>query len=165
MNDADAKREQLRARVAASQERLKDEAGDDDASTPAIAPHRANLPDAYPPEDYRSLVAEYPWLAVAAGAGAGLLIGALLPRRFGGRLSQRALTAATIAGELGLAISKRARDVTIEAGHEGLTRASTASAPLRRETARLAGATTRSARNAGLALAKQAMKLAGRSRK
>ena len=55
-----------------------------------VLPARATLPDRYPPEDYRSLAGEYPWLTVAAGLGAGLLVGAMLPRGLGGKFGKRA---------------------------------------------------------------------------
>ena len=68
MSDADTKRDRIKAKVAASQERLTR----DSEFLPAV-PQRKNLPDAYPPEDYRSLAAEYPLLTVAAGLGLGML--------------------------------------------------------------------------------------------
>ena len=78
-------------------------------------PRRAQLPDAYPPEDYRSLAAEYPWLVLAAGAGLGLLAGALLPRKAGSKLGGKALGLAAMAGELGLSLAAQAR-VMADAG-------------------------------------------------
>ncbi|MDE2436870.1 MAG: hypothetical protein KGM49_11480 [Sphingomonadales bacterium] len=160
MSEADAKRERIKAKVAASQERLTR----DSAALP-VASRRANLPDAYPPEDYRSLAAEYPLLTVAAGIGAGLLIGALVPKRFGGKLGKRALAIATVAGELGLAYGKHASNAALEAGQEGLAKAGEASAPLRRKAVRMAGSAGGSARSTGLAVAREVLKLATRIRK
>lgn len=160
MSETDEKRERIRSKVAASQARLTRESED----LPALPP-RASFPDAYPPEDYRTLAAEYPWLTVAAGVGAGLLIGALLPKRFGGKLGKRALSVATVAGELGLALSRQARDAAREAGQEGLARVSETSAPLRQRAARAAGSARGSARSTGLMIAGEAVKLAARLRK
>lgn len=160
MSDADTKRERIKAKVAASQERLKR-----DSEIQPVVPQRKNLPDAYPPEDYRSLAAEYPVLTVAAGIGLGLLVGALVPKSAGGKLGKRAMALATVAGEIGLALSKQARDAAVEAGHDGLARAGSASAPLRRRAVRIAGSAGSGARSAGLTVAKEALKLATRVRK
>lgn len=160
MSEADVRRERIRSKVAASQARLSRESD----ALPAT-PARPHFPDAYPPEDYRTLAAEYPWLTVAAGVGAGLLIGALLPRRFGGKLGKRALAVASVAGELGLALSKQARDAAVEAGQGGLAKVSESSAPLRQRAARAAGSARGNARSAGLIVAREALKLATRVRK
>ncbi|MFM5884633.1 MAG: hypothetical protein ACKOQ3_04775 [Novosphingobium sp.] len=156
MSDAETPRDRIKAKVAASQQRLKRESD----AVPMI-PQRANLPDAYPPENYRGLAAEYPALTVAAGIGIGMLVGALLPKRAGSKLGRHALTLATMAGELGLALSKQARD----AGDEGLAKVTTASAPLRRRATRLAGTAGTGARSAGMLVAREALKLATRVRK
>ncbi|MDE2410529.1 MAG: hypothetical protein KGM18_02005 [Sphingomonadales bacterium] len=160
MSDTDTKRERIKAKVAASQARLLR-----DNDEHPIAPRRANLPDAYPPEDYRGLAAEYPLLTVAAGLGLGLLVGAMLPKRFGGKLGKRALTLATMAGELGLALTKNARDAAIEVGQDGIEKAGAASKPLRRQAVRIASSAGGGARAAGLAVAREAIKLAARARK
>lgn len=141
-----------------------DQATKADAALPVPA-RRSPLPDAYPPENYRSLAAEYPWLTLAAGAGFGLLIGAMLPRKTGGKLGQRALGAAAVAGEIGLALSARARDKAAEAGRDGLARIGDSTADLRERTARAAGQAAGSARSTGLELAREAIKLAARLRK
>lgn len=153
MSEKEARQERIKARIAESQERLKRE-------TPG-APALKQFPDAYPPEDYRSLAAEYPWLTVAAGLGAGMLIGALLPKRAGSKLGKRAITAATLAGELGLALSKSARERAGEAGREGLARIGEGTATVRRKAGNAAG----SARSTGLTLARHAVKLAARARR
>lgn len=123
-------------------------------------PQRQSFPDAYPPEDYRTLAGEYPWLSVAAGLGAGLLIGALLPRGTGGKFGKRALAAASLAAEVGLALTNKAGDAVEEAGREGLRRVGEAAQPLRNRAAR-SGA---SARSAGLNLAREALRIARRVR-
>lgn len=149
MTDADARREKINQRIAASQERMRRERG----NLPAV-PVRETLPDAYPPEDYRSLAAEYPWLTMAAGAGLGMLAGALLPKKSGSKLGRRALGMATVAAELGLALSRRAGE-TAEAK----------TAPLRQRAGRAAGSARSGTRSAGAWIAREAIKLAARGRK
>ncbi len=156
MNEADERRDRIRGKVAASQARLQR----DSEELPALPP-RQSFPDAYPPEDYRSLAAEYPWLTVAAGVGAGLLLGAVLPKGAGGKLGKRALTAATLAAEFGLVLSRKAGDAASDSSREGLRRVGEAAAPLRQRAQR--GGLT--ARNAGMTLAREALKLAARSRR
>jgi len=157
VNEAKTRSARIRDKIAASQARLSRDSADL-PETPRIVP----LPDAYPPESYRSLAGEYPWLAVAAGAGVGLLLGAALPRTFGGRIGRRALAAATVAGELGLALSRQARDTASEAASEGLDYADEKTAPLRQNARRMAGAAGGQARSAGLILAREAIGLAAR---
>lgn len=156
MNDADARRARIKDRIAASQERMRR----DSVKLPPV-PRRDPLPDAYPPEDYRSLAREYPWLTVAAGAGLGLLAGALLPRRAGSKLGKRALGVATVAAEIGLALSRQAGTKA----SEGLSRIEESSAPLRQRAGRAAGSARSGARSAGATLAREAIRLAARVRK
>lgn len=160
MSEVQSTRDRIKAKVAASQQRLKR-----DSDAVPMIPQRPNLPDAYPPENYRSLAAEYPLLAVAAGIGVGLLVGALIPKRAGSKVGKRALTLATMAGELGLALSKQARDAARDAGEDGVAKVATASAPLRRRATRLAGNAGSGARSAGLLVAREAVRLAARVRK
>ena len=149
MSEADEARQRIKDKVAASQERLQRDSG----LLPAV-PSPARFPDAYPPEDYRTLLKEYPWLAVAAGLGAGLLLGAVLPRGLGGRIGKRALAAATVAGELGLALGQQAREKAAEGTGDLAGRVARVSSPARSK-----------ARGAGLAIVREAVKLAGRTRK
>ena len=145
MSSLEPRQERIAAKIAASQERL------DARITP-----RPALPtkDAYPPEDYRSLIAEYPWLAVAFGVGAGLLAGALAPKKSGSKIGKRALGLAMAAGELGLALSKQARERAGEAGREGIALAREGSAQVR-STAQSTSAT----------IAREAIRLVARVRK
>ena len=156
MSEADDRRDRIKQRIAASQARLDRESAD----LPAL-PRRDPLPDRYPPEDYRSLAAEYPVLTVAAGLGLGLLIGALVPKGIGGKFGRRAFTVATAAAELGLLLSKQAREKVDDAGREGLAQLDERTAPLRQRAARAGGA----ARSQGARLAGEAIKLAARLRK
>ncbi len=155
MSEAETRRERIRGKVAASAARLKRESQE----LPAV-PERKVLPDAYPPESYRSLAGEYPWLTMAAGLGAGLLVGALVPKAAGGKLGKRAFAVASLAAEFGLALSRRAGAEAEERGRDGLRRVSEAAAPLRQRAAR----STRTARDTGLVLAREALKLAARRR-
>jgi ElaB/YqjD/DUF883 family membrane-anchored ribosome-binding protein len=156
VSDADARRAKINERIAASQERMRRSS----ASLPAV-PKRESLPDAYPPEDYSSLLKEYPWLTMAAGAGLGLLAGALLPKRAGSKLGKRALGVASVAAELGLALSRQAGSKA----SEGLARIEEGSAPLRARAGRAAGSARSGARSAGVTLAREAIRLAARVRK
>lgn len=156
MSEAEQRSERIRQRIAASQGRLARES----ESLPAV-PQRERLPDGYPPEDFRSLAAEYPLLTVAAGVGLGLLVGALVPKGVGGKAGRRAMAIAAAAAELGMALSKQAADKAGDAGREGLTRLDESTAPLRQRATR-AGS---SARSQGVRLAGEAIKLAARLRR
>jgi ElaB/YqjD/DUF883 family membrane-anchored ribosome-binding protein len=156
VSDADDRRARINQRIAASQDRMRRSSVD----LPA-APKRETLPDAYPPENYRSLAREYPWLTMAAGAGLGLLAGALMPKRTGAKLGKRALGMATIAAELGLALSRQAGSKAAE----GLSQFDESTAPMRQRAGRAAGSARSGARSAGLSLAREAIRLAARVRK
>lgn len=149
MSDADARRARIRQRIEASQERMRRE-----SVNLSAVPRREPLPDAWPPEDYRSLAAEYPWLSIAAGLGLGLLAGAVLPKRFGAKIGKRAMGAATIAAELSQALSRQDGETADET-----------TAPLPRRATRLAGSARSGARSAGATLAREAIRLAARARK
>ena len=138
MSDADTRRARINDKIAASQARLQRDA--------PLQPLR----DEYPPEHVSTLAGQYPLLTLAAGALAGVALGALLPRAFGRKFSRRAVTLLTVAGELGLAASRRARDAAGETGPE-----------LRLKAGRVAGG----ARSKGLNLAREAIKLAARARR
>lgn len=156
MSEIEARRSRIRQRIEKSQDRLTRES---EAVTPI--PRREPLPDRHPPESYRDLAGEYPWLTVAAGVGFGLLIGALVPRGVGGKLGRRAVGAAAAAAELGLLLSKQARDKAADAGREGLAELGERTAPLRQRATRASGA----ARGTGVRLAGEAIRLATRLRK
>lgn len=156
MSKTDPRRDRVATRIIASQDRLKR-----DSETLPVTVRRDPLPDAYPPENYRGLAREYPLLTVAAGIGVGMLIAALLPRRFASKAAKRALGAATVAAELGLAYSKHAREAAGEAAHDGLEKITESTAPLRQR----ATSVGKSARSQGLRLAGEAVKLATRLRR
>lgn len=156
MSKTDPRRDRVAKRIAASQERLKR-----DSATLPVRPRRDPLPDRDPPEDYRGLAREYPWLTVAAGLGLGILVAALLPRRFASKAAKRAMGVATVAAELGLAYSKHARDAAGEAAHEGLAKLDETTAPLRQR----AGSAGRTVRSRSAKLAGDALKAVARLRK
>lgn len=156
MSKSDQRSERIATRISASQERLKR-----DGKALPVAARRDPLPDANPPENYRGLAREYPLLTVAAGVGVGILVAALLPRKFAGKAARRAMSAAAVAAELGLAYSKQAREAAGEAAHDGFEKLTETTAPLRHR-ATNAG---KSARSQGLRLAGEAMKLATRLRR
>ena len=66
------------------------------------------LPDAEPPEQLSMLAGEYIGLSIAGGLVLGLVVGALLPRGPGRKLSRRALKLAALAGEAALVLGQRA---------------------------------------------------------
>jgi hypothetical protein len=147
VSEAQARTDRIADKIAASQSRL-------DRDSPALPASPIPPRDAYPPEDYRSLAAEYPWLTVAAGLGLGLLAGALVPKRAGSKLGQRALSLAVMAGELGLALSRQAGERASVASKEGLTRARQGTTQIRS-----------GARSTGATIAREAIRLAARVRK
>jgi ElaB/YqjD/DUF883 family membrane-anchored ribosome-binding protein len=160
VSDANNKRERIQTRVEASQERLKRES----EQLPALPPRRAPV-DSYPPEDFKSLAKEHPWLIVAAGAGAGLLLGALMPGRIGTKLRGRALGLAAAGAELALLLGRNARDTASEGARDGLQRIDERTAPLRRRAGAAATQGSQSARTTGIRIAGEAIKLAARLRK
>lgn len=160
MSSAKDKQDRIRERIEASQDRLTRES----EVLPALPPRRAPA-DAYPPEDWRTLAKEHPWLVVAAGAGAGLLVGALIPRKTGSKLTSRALGLATVGAELAMALSRNARDAAAENAREGLARIDEGTAPLRRRAGEAAESASRSARSTGVKLAAEAIRIAAQLRK
>lgn len=160
MSETNEKSDRIRSRIEASQDRLSRESN----QLPAL-PSRRAPPEGTPPEDLRSLAREHPLLVLAAGAGAGLLIGALLPKRAGFKVPTRALGFAATGVELALALSKSARETAGETARDGLHRIDEGTAPLRRSAGRAAGQASRSTRAVGVKLAGEAIKLASRLRK
>ena len=162
MSKSDPRRERITQRISESQDRLKR----DDDTAPV---HAATKPrDMAPPENYRGLLAEYPLLTLAAGLGAGALIAALLPKRISGTFAKRAMGAATMAAELGLSLSRQAREAAgdaahyaSDAAHDGLARLEETTAPLIKR----ADSVGRSVRSQGTRLAGEAVELASRLRR
>lgn len=157
---ADIKHARISDKIAASQTRLLRDA--------PVESLRKPPPDEYPPEHISTLAGQYPLLALAGGALAGVALGALLPRAFGRTFSRRAAAMITIAGELGLAASRNARDAAEQAGRQGAVRLgqvgenlAEGSSGLRQRAGRAAG----SARSNGLGVAREVIKLAARVRR
>lgn len=173
MSDADAKREALKEKVAQSRASLD---------------HTA-LPESDPPEGLKALAMDYPFALVAGGVVLGALAGALLPRSAARRLAQAAIGAATVAGELGMTYGRQALDAATEAGSEGrqkigeLTdrlgefggtlgdgaadagrRAASATTDAGRRAAAVAGDAAETARDAGLKIAQQVIRLTSQLR-
>lgn len=156
MSKNDLRRDRVAKRIAASQERMTRESD----ILPAH-PRRDPLPDRYPPEDYRSLAREYPWLTIAAGLGLGVLVAAMLPRKFAGKTAKRAMGIATVAAELGLAYGRQARDAAGKAANDGLAMLEEGTAPLRQR----AVSASKTVRSRGTRLAGEAIKAVVRLRK
>lgn len=165
MSETETKRSRIKDKIAASQARLRRDA----VVTPPVRP---TLPDAHPPQDYRSLAAEYPWLSVAGGLAAGLLLGALLPKAAGSKLGRRAMGFASVAAELGLALSRQARDAAGDAAETSATRIGEighrideGTAELRGRARRQAGVAASSTRSAGQRVVREAIRIATKARK
>lgn len=161
MSEDNARRERIKSRIAASQARLDPN---------AAAPARRKLPDATPPEDYRSLALEYPWLTLAAALGGGMLIGALLPRGMGRKLGRRAMSAAMVGGELAIELSRQAGRLAEEGGRDGLarlgelgTRVGDAGTDLGQRAAQASTSAAGKVRKAGTAAVRKAITLTGRA--
>lgn len=160
MNDSDARRERIKAKVEASQARLKRDGGDR-----VPAQKLPNLPDAYPPENYRTLASEYPLLTMGFGLGLGLLAGALLPKRRKGKFGKRAVAIATAATEIAFALGKHARDTALEAERAAAGKTLGTAAGARRQASRLAEQAGGQARQAAIGAVREAARLAARVRK
>lgn len=165
MSETEDKRSRIKDKIAASQERLR-------RDTVGVPPVRHTLPDAHPPQNYRSLAAEYPWLSVAGGLAVGALLGALLPKTAGSKFSRRAMGFASVAAELGLALSRQARDAAGDAAESGATRLGEighrideGTADLRTRARRQAGIAASSTRSTGQRVMREAIRIATKARK
>lgn len=160
MSDANNSKKPIKDRIDASQAQL-----DQESRQLAEVPTRSIPGDLSSTDVWRGKAHQHPWLLLAAGAGAGLLVGALLPRRAGSKTASRALGLAAAGAELAIAFSKNARDAASEAASESLHRIDEGTAPLRRRAGKAAGEASRSARMTGARLASEAVKIAALLRK
>ena len=118
-------------------------------------------PQPTPPEDLRELARQHPGLVVAGGVAIGLLVGALLPRKAGSRFARGVMGIAATAGEVGLALSSQAR----QRAEDGLRHGRERLADLSSDTTRTVQARSGQARDLGLKLATQAVKMAAKARR
>ncbi|WP_423142315.1 hypothetical protein ACOYW6_02875 [Parablastomonas sp. CN1-191] len=143
------------------------------------ASRRASVPDRDPPENYRSLAAEYPWLVVGAGVLGGALIASFFPKKMARKLGKSAIAAAAAGTEIASVFAKQTR----EAAHDGLGalediggtvgenatafagKAGKLGGEVAEKAGEIAGDAAERARAGGLALAREAIKLAGRIRR
>lgn len=127
---------------------------------------------------YTAMLSDHPWLVVGAGLLGGALIASLFPKGAAKKIGQSALAAATVGSEIASAFAKQTR----EAADDGLgalediggsvSKAVTKNAAefagvagkLGGEMAEKAGEAADRARSSGMALAREALKLAGRVR-
>lgn len=110
-------------------------------------------------------VRDHPALVVAGGLVLGAVAAAVFNRRSGSRpraaassLAQRAVTLAATAGEIGLNLSRQARDSAEHVAREGKQRISHDSSLVRERAARIA----QDARGTGKRIADEARRLASR---
>jgi ElaB/YqjD/DUF883 family membrane-anchored ribosome-binding protein len=165
VTDTDTRRTRIKKRVEASQARLRRDSHD------APAKPRKSAQNASPPDDLRDLVREYPWAALAAGAVAGVALGALLPKGAARKLVGRGSALAGIAAELAIAYGRQARTAAAEAGHEGAEKlgelgevVSERTAGLRRNAVEAGEAAATRAQGAGRTVLREAVRLASRIR-
>lgn len=104
---SETRREQLRRKVAQSQETL------------ARTPPAARMPGNAPPEGYKALAIEYPFALIAGGLALGAVAGALLPRSVVRKLAQGAIGMAGIAGDVGLAYGRKALETAGDLSDDG----------------------------------------------
>ncbi len=156
MSGGNEKRKLIRDKIEESQDRLDRESRQLDAIPPRPLPG-----DADQSGDWRGKIKQHPWLLLAAGAGTGLLVGALLPRRAGSKTASRAHALAAAGVHRAMAFNNHARD----AASEGLHRLDEGTAPLRRRASDAADTASRSARTTRARLASEAVKMAARLRK
>lgn len=121
----------------------------------------------------RNLAAEHPFALILGSLALGAVAGALLPRSAGRKLSKGAVTAASMAGKLGLIYARQAMEKAEDAAESlaelketvgtGAADYSRKAADLVSETGRkasnMAEDTLASARNVGQRIGKQAIKL------
>lgn len=98
MSDAETKRKAIRNKVEQSQAEL---------AAPA-------LPKQDPPEGVRALAMDYPFALMLGGLAVGVVIGALIPKGTARKLSRGAISAATVAGELGMTYGRNTLDAANE---------------------------------------------------
>ena len=143
----------VKARIEKSQERLRSgTASSFEKVADATRPARDAAAD---------FAHKHPVAAIAGGIALGFVAGRLLPRAFGGKMAKTALTAATLASELGLAYGARAGASAAAAGTSAANAGRAGLAAARRSSA-VAGTRLR---GTGLMLAGEAIKLAARARR
>ncbi|MFC3174361.1 hypothetical protein ACFOD9_08860 [Novosphingobium bradum] len=103
--------------TATKRARLRRKVGESEA---AMA--RSPLPERDPPDGYTALAMDYPFALVLGGLALGAVAGALLPRSAGGRLVRGAIAVAGVAGELGLAYGRHALESASEMSSDGRQR-------------------------------------------
>ena len=124
------------------------------------------LPDADPPEQIATLAGEYIGLSIAGGLVLGLLVGSLIPRAPGKKLSRRASALAAIAGEVALLLAKQALDHAGETAQQAKQSARNGREKWHKTSDRLgeaARATTAQSREAAGRVATEASKIARQS--
>lgn len=119
------------------------------------------LPGNEPPESLADIAREHPGLVLAGGLAVGLLVGALIPRRKGGRLLRNAASLAAVAGELALAFGEQTREKA-EGARDRIVDLSHKAGSAGRRAAHTGLEKGDEAREAGLRLARKAVKAVAR---
>ena len=119
------------------------------------------LPGSEPPESLADLAREHPGLVLAGGLAVGLLVGALIPRRKGGRLLRSAASLAAVAGELALTLGEQTRDKAEDA-RDRIVDLSHKAGNAGRRAAHAGLEKSDEAREAGLRMARKAVKAVAR---
>lgn len=114
-----------------------------------------------PPETLADLAREHPGLVLAGGLAVGLLVGALIPRRKGGRLLRNAASLAAVAGELALAFGEQTREKAEDA-RDRIVDLSHKAGDVSRRAAHTGMEKGDEARAAGLRMARKAVKAVAR---
>lgn len=111
---------------------------------------------AEPPQTLADIAREHPGLVLAGGLLAGLVVGALIPRRTGSRLLRNAASVAAVAGELAVVFGEQARERAGET-REKLADLTEKAGDATRRAARAGRERGHDARDAGLKLARKAV--------
>jgi len=109
-----------------------------------------------PPQSLGDLAREHPGLVLAGGLLAGLVVGALIPRRGGSRLLRNAASLAAVAGELAVVFGEQARERAGDT-REKLADLSEKAGDASRRVARAGRERSHDARDASLKLARKAV--------
>lgn len=161
MTTAEARRATTRNKIAASKRQMNSAPTDQDGAAEQTRAERA-----------AELVRQHPGYAIAGAAAVGIIAAALLPKGMLRKAAGRALTLATLAGEMGLTYGQQARETVADASHSGTEKLTalgetigTRAARARKQTATAVNDASAEARKAGRSFVRRAAELAASARK